>query len=120
MIDYILGFNNRANAKEDGPAASHFHIDTDAWQADHTQEVRVTRISTGNDVPPGFYVMISSSVPIAELLDHPALKIAIDRDKANARQAGAVLRTTLSNPVLQDVVINPVYAGADFPWGQFT
>jgi hypothetical protein len=66
---------------------------------------------------PGYFIFVSASQIIPALRDHPALQVAVDRDKMNARQAGMVVRNNITNTVLQDVKFEPVYAGMDPPWG---
>lgn len=116
-FDYVLRFANLATAKADAIAAADaLNVDASDFASDHAMQVAVTRISTGADVP-GFYVLISFPRAVPALLNHPALQVAIDRDRCKARLSGCIVRSTIGAQVLQDITISPVYMGSDFPWG---
>lgn len=117
QFDYVLGFADFATAKADAVAAAGgFNVDAQDWASDHAMSVTVTRISTGNPLA-GYFVLISMDRRVPALLNHTALRVAIDRTKCNARQAGCIMRSTVGAAVLQDLMISPVFAGSDFPWG---
>lgn len=65
----------------------------------------------------GFFVFVSADHVVPALRDHPALQVAVDRDKMNARQAGMVLKNNVTAPILQDMRFEPILAGMDPPWG---
>lgn len=65
----------------------------------------------------GYFVLISLPRLVPALRDNAAVQLVIDRDKANARQAGAIIRSTVGQAVLQDIRMSPVFAGSDFPFG---
>lgn len=116
QFDYVLGFADFATAKADAVAAGGFNVDVQDWASDHAMPVTVTRISTGNPIA-GYFVLISMDRRVPALLNHAALRVAIDRIKCNARQAGCIMRSTVGAAVLQDLMISPVYMGSDFLWG---
>lgn len=68
----------------------------------------------------GFFVLISLPRVVPALRDDAAVQVVIDRDKANAREAGAILKSTVGAAVLQDLRFSPVFAGADYPFGAWT
>jgi hypothetical protein len=63
--------------------------------------------------------MISLDHVVPALLNHAAVQLVVDRDMMNARQPGAVLKSTVGNVVLQDLRFGPVFAGMNPPWGNF-
>jgi hypothetical protein len=67
----------------------------------------------------GYFVMISLDHVVPALLNHAAVQLVVDRDMMNARQPGAVLKSTVGNVVLQDLRFSPVFAGMNPPWGNF-
>lgn len=116
QIDSILGYPDLATAKLDAVVvAQGFSVNLNDWTPEHAMVVIVKRVSTGVPLA-GVYVLISTSQSVPALLNDANLKIAIDRDKANARQPGFVLRQTVGG-ILQDVMVTPVYQGSDYPWG---
>jgi hypothetical protein len=118
QFDYILRFASFADLKADIQAAEHLSDDKLDFAADHAMRVGVTRISTGATLP-GFFVMISLPLNVAVLRNHSAIQLVINRDKCNARVSGCIVRSTVGATILQDIIISPVYAGSDFPWGGF-
>lgn len=133
MIDYFLRFTSRAEAKADPDIRAFHHalddrfddaqiiVNPDFWR--HSQDV-VTTDGEGNEVRThnyiaGFVICVSLDRVVQRLVDHPATQVVLDRDKANARQAGAVIYRAVSLAVLRDLRWSPVFAGADYPWGGF-
>src|SRR5581483_5730486 len=116
MIDSILKFPDEPTAM----AALTGHVIAGAWMMDHVVPVTVTRISTGLPIA-GFTVLIAltndQAAKLAFLRNHAAVQLVIDRDKAAARQAGAVIKSTVGGAILQDIVVSPAFAGSDYPWG---
>ena len=131
QIDVILKFADMATAKADFVVASHYDAVQDAFAGDRViPNVKVWRASQdvggtdgqGNPTVthtflPGYFVLISLPRVVPALRDHAAVQIVINRDKANARQAGMTLRKTVSDVVMQDLRFSPVFAGFDPPWG---
>ncbi len=131
QIDVVLKFADVATAKADAVVLSHYDAVQDAFAGDRViPNVKVWRTSqdvAGTDAQgnptvthtylPGFFVLISLPRVVPELRDHAAVQVVIDRDKANARQAGMILRKTVTNAVMQDLRWSPVFAGSDYPWG---
>lgn len=64
-----------------------------------------------------YFALISLTHRVAAIESDPALVLALDRDKMNARQAGFVLFSAYSNAILQDIRFQPVFLGMDVPWG---
>lgn len=125
QYDAVLRFASLAAAKADPVVQQYYDAIMDRYRDDLViPNLQVWRVSQDvGDVhtyDTGFCVLISAPRVIAAVRDHSALRFAVDRDKANARQAGAVLRLTVSNAVLQDTRFSPVFAGCDYPWGAWT
>jgi hypothetical protein len=68
----------------------------------------------------GYYVLVSLPRVVPALRDRAEVQFVYDRDKANARQSGAVLRSTVGPAVLQDIRFEPVFAGSDLPFGAWS
>lgn len=120
QFDYVLRFADTATARVDAQAMRHYLV-TDTipdWDHSHAMQVQVRRISTGVPIA-GFFVLISLDHAEPLLLNHTALQVAINRDKCNAHQSGCMIRSTLGATILQDMMISPVFAGSNFPWGGF-
>jgi hypothetical protein len=118
QVDCILRFNNEADALA---AVDLIEEKTeDGWSQDHVMSVTVTRISTGVPIA-GFFLWVSLTIEQAirwqRLRDNAAVQLVINRDKANAREAGAIIKSTVGAALLQDILIEPVYAGCDWPFG---
>ena len=129
QFDYVLQFANLAALKADATAAAAgLTSDQADFLRDRAMQVQVWRNSQdttdgqGNvthTLLPGLFILISLDRNIPALTNHAAVQLVINRDKCNARQAGCIVRSTVSNPVLQDIRIAPVFMGSDFPWGGF-
>lgn len=121
QIDVILKFDTEAAALAAQDLAE--EKGGEAWSEDHVMPVTVTRISTGA-VLPGYFLWVSltreQAVRWQRLRDNPAVQLVVDREKANAREAGAIIKRTVSVALLQDIQIEPVYAGCDWPFGGWT
>jgi hypothetical protein len=125
QIDYFLRFASRAAAKADAVAVLETALDeqgTRQWLHSHCVEVAVWRDSQDVDgvhtYLTGFFVLISLNRVVAALRDHSAVQLVVDRDKMNARQPGFVLAAGVSNAILQDIRISPIFAGMNPPWGE--
>jgi hypothetical protein len=55
--------------------------------------------------------------PPAALKNLAAVQVVLDRDKCNTRQTGCVVKSNVTNTVLQDIRMSPIFAGSDFPFG---
>lgn len=134
QIDAMFKFASAAEARADPVVQAYVRQDDNnqpIFRADVViPGVRVWRASAdtpGTDADgnhfvthtflPGYFIFVSASQVIPALRDHPALQVAVDRDKMNARQSGMVLRSTVNNTVLQDLRFEPIYAGMNPPWG---
>jgi cell division protein FtsI/penicillin-binding protein 2 len=121
VIDCILRYADEATALAALDIAED-RIDSE-WLADHVMPVTVRRISTGLPIA-GYFLWISVTIEQAQkwqrLRDLPALQLVINRAKLNAREPGAIIKSTVGAAVLQDIMIEPVYMGCDFPFGGWT
>lgn len=135
QIDVILRFASLAAAKADPVVQQHRDALADLFADDRViPNLKVWRASqdtTGTDPEgnptvthnylAGWYMLVSlesGRIPNA-LRDHAAVQVAINRDKANNRQTGAVIRSTVGAAVLQDLRFEPVFAGSDLPFGSW-
>lgn len=126
QYDCVLKFASRAAAKADAVAMMQTVLDDQGvrqWLFSNCVEVDVWRnsqdVGDAHTLLSGFFVLISLPQVVPALRDHAAVQLVVDRDKMNARQAGAVLATGLSNAILQDIRISPIFAGMNPPWGAF-
>lgn len=124
MIDYIFTFTDKATALADPTAVGHFTGTT--WNPDHVQEITVWRTSqdtvdgSSNIVHTplaGYWLWVAWPKQVNALTNHANLKVAIDRERLTKRLGSAIIKSNVSNAILQDVMISPVYMGCDFPWG---
>lgn len=133
QIDVVLKFASLAAAKADPVVQQHRDAIADLFAGDRViPNLKVWRASqdvAGADAEgnptvthnylAGWYMLVSlesGRVPNA-LRDHAAVQVAINRDKASARQVGAIIRSTVGAVVLQDIRFEPVFSGSDPPWG---
>jgi hypothetical protein len=134
QIDAMFKFASLAAAKAD-PVVQHYMALDDSQQAQFQLNIiipgvqvwRASQDVVGTDTDgnptvthtflPGYFIFVSADHIIPELRDHPALQVAVDRDKMNARQVGMVLKTNITNTLLQDLRFQPIYAGMNPPWG---
>lgn len=123
QIDYYLKFADEATAL----AALRKFTNRDEWPTDYcvpglqvwraSQDATDAEGNVTHKYLPGFFVLCSFTKEITALVNHAAVQVVLNRDKANARKAGGVVQSTLTNPVLQDIRISPVFAGSDNPYG---
>lgn len=118
MIDYILKFADEATAK----TALASRLIVNEWPLDHCiPDVKVWRASQDvggvHTFLTGFFIIVSLGGIMPALRDLAVVQVVIDRDLAKARQAGAVIKSNVSNAILQDLRFAPVFAGSDFPYG---
>lgn len=132
QCDAVLKFPDRATAMADAVVISQTYLDGQSvrqWLGQNVVECQIWRASQdtvdglGNPVHhplPGFFVLVSLPAVIPALLNHAAVQLVVDRDKMNAGQAGMVLKSGVSNAILQDIRISPIFAGMSPPWGALT
>ncbi len=126
QIDVVLKFASLAAAKADPVIQQHRDTVEDLFAEDRVipnmQVWRASQDVNGVHTPlSGWFLLISlesGRIPNA-LRDHASVQVVINRDKANARQAGAIIRSTVSQALLQDLRFQPVFAGSDYPWGNW-
>lgn len=125
QIDVMLKFASLAVAKADLIVQRYMALD-DAQQSQFAPDlvipdVKVWRASQDvngvHSYLSGYYILVSLPQVIPSLRDHPAVQVAVDRDKMNARQSGMILKSNVTNAVLQDLHFQPIYAGMEPPWG---
>ncbi len=135
MIDGIFKFTSLAAAKADPYVQTHMNALQTLFAEDRIipglQVWRASQDVVGTDAEghpmvthtylTGWFMLVSVSRPIPlALQNHSALQIGIDRDMANARTAGMVLKSNITNAILQDLRFSPVFSGSDYPWGNWT
>lgn len=128
MIDYILKFADEATAK--AALASRLKADDQGvtqWPTDYCLP-GITIWRTSQDVSDGqggfihtplvgFFILISLPNILPALRDLAVVQVVIDRELARTRTIGAVIKSNVTNAILQDIHFSPVYAGSDFPFG---
>lgn len=137
QIDAILQYSSLAAAEADPLVAAHSFVDPDTgqlvfrsenvipdvkvWKAsqDTTSIVNGVTVVTHTYLT-GYFILVSLPFIYVPLRDDPALIVAIDRDKANAGEPGAVLKSPISLAALQDYRIAPLFAGSSYPWGHWS
>lgn len=129
QFDAVLRFNTLAAAKADPDVQQHYNAILDFFAADRVARVDVWRASQDTVVPDGnggssivhsfmsgVFLLISMPRLVTSLRDNAAIQLVLNRDKMNAREAGFVVRSTISAGILQDIRFGPVFAGMDVPW----
>ena len=131
QIDVVLKFASLSAAKADPVVQKYRDEIEDLWAGDSViPNIKVWRVSqdihgTDSEGNPtvthtyqsGWFVLVSLPRIVNALRDHAAVQFAVDREKMNAREAGMVLRKTVSDAVLNDFRFEPVFAGMNPPWG---
>jgi hypothetical protein len=123
MIDYILKYANEAAAK----TALASRLNAGEWPTDYFLP-GITIWRDSQDVPDGqggfihtpltgFFILVSLPNVLPALRDLAAVQVVVDRDLAKARQPGAVIKSNVTNAILQDLRWSPILAGSDNPWG---
>lgn len=135
MIDGIFKFTDLTAAKSDPYVQSHMDQLHTLFMADRVipglQVWRASQDVIGTDAQgfpmvthtflTGWFVLVSVNRPIPSgLANHPALQVGIDVDLANSRTPGMILKNNIGGAILQDIRFSPVFAGRDFPWGNWT
>ena len=120
MIDYFFKFTNEAAALADAEGTA-FYRDG-AWNTDRViPDVKVWRASQDVDgvhtYLAGWFCIVSINREMPALLSHASLQLALSRGKLNRREAGGVLVRNVSLALLADIRFEPVFAGADYPFG---
>jgi len=128
QIDCVAKWTDKATAMADAQAVLQTSLDGQGvrqWLASNVMEIQPWRDSQdtldsdGNVVHhplSGYFVLISLDHVMPALRDEPAIQVCIDRDKMNAGQGGFVLKSNVSNAILQDIRFG-VFAGMNVPWG---
>lgn len=126
QIDVVLKFASLAAAKADPVVQQYRDVIDDLFNSDSViPDVKVWRASQdvngAHTFLSGYYLLVSltseQASKVSDLQNLTAVQFVVNRDKANARQAGAVIKANVSNAVLQDLRMQPVFAGSDYPWG---
>lgn len=124
MIDYFLKFTSETAART-GLKSYNRNQSVD-WEADDVmvRNVQVWRPSQDNpdgthNYLSGYYLLVCLSDVDQTALGFTQVQVVIDRDLASAGQPGAVVKSNLTQAVLQDIMFSPVPAGANYPWGNF-
>lgn len=97
-------------------------IEINVWR--HSQDT----VSTGPDGEElrihsyfsGAVFLVTWPRLIPALRDHPALQVVFNLDKCFTRQVGCVVRSNVSNTILQDLRFSPIVTlrgGENMPWG---
>lgn len=129
MIDHLLKFADQPTAKGDSDMQD--DLTAALWRFDMVlADVKVWRNSqdvAGTDAGgqpmvthsylAGFFVLVATETQIPKLVNHAAVQVVIDREKARTRTAGMIIKSTVGGVVLQDIRMSPIFAGADYPWG---
>lgn len=118
-IDIILEFENENAARAVfGGDGNGVVFDIDVW--------RVSENILGVPQPfSGYWVLVSgeSRFMPGVLKDYEETRLVINRTKANeinyVNQVGAVIKTTYSNEILQDIMFSPVPSGSNYPFGEW-
>lgn len=132
MIDSILNFASAQAAKDDPVLAAHMD-QLLAWRGSYViPNLKVWRVSqdvsgTVNGEPfvrhvyiPGWSLLIALPNAASALLNHANLRVTIDRDRAIARRGGQIIKANVTNTIMQDTRFEPIFMGADYPWGAWT
>jgi len=130
-FDSLLNFNSVQDAKADPVMQAHQDQLQDwigsyvlpnvlVWRA--SQDVTIGTDEAGNPIVThvsltGWNVLISLPQVASGLFNHPNLRFMIDRNAANAREIGMIVKANVTPTVMQDIRFSPVFAGADYPWG---
>lgn len=122
MYDYFLKFSDETTAKT--ALAQYLNPDGN-WPASYCiPGVQVWRVS--NDVVdgqgnvthtylPGFFIQVSLPVLVPALRDAAPVQVVINRDLGRTR--AAVIKSNVPLAVLNDMLWQPVFVGADNPFG---
>lgn len=132
MYDYLLRFPSRPDAVRDSAmqrdaladlfAMDHVVSDVRTWQANKDRQDgrdELGEVLVRHDYDQGYALLVSLPDLVPELRYHPATILVVERERANARAANAVIMTTLPPGHLRQLRFEPVPAGADYPWGNW-
>jgi hypothetical protein len=125
QYDAVLKYVSLAAALADPVVQQHYSLLNSAWFQDHViPDIKVWRASQDNpdgthNYLAGYFVLVSLPRLVVALRDDAAVQVVINRDLANAGMAGAIVRSTVGAVVLQDLRFEPVFAGSNYPWGQW-
>lgn len=135
MYDALLNFPSAAAARND-PVLSRHMDQLQAWQGSYVlPDVKAWRPSQDHSIGPdpmdpsipmiahtyraGWNLVISLPQIVPALLNHPNLIVMIDRDAALANRTGMIVKANVSQAAMQDTRWEPVFAGCDYPWGNW-
>jgi hypothetical protein len=127
MIDYILKFASEAAAK----TALSSRLKIGEWPLDYclpgitmwreSQDVAGTDVDGNPTIThtplTGYFIQASLDRVLPALRDLAAVQVVVDEELARARRPGAIIKSNVSNAILQDLRWSPVFAGRDNPWG---
>lgn len=127
MIDAVLSFPSAAAARNDPVLAAHLTT-LQSWVGSYVLPgIRLWRNSqdvAGTDADgnpkithtylPGWSILISRPNVVGALRNHANLQFMVDSD------AGTVIRATINQTVMQDIRMEPIFAGRNYPWGAWT
>lgn len=129
MIDSVLNFISAQAARNDPVLSAHLD-QLQAWRGSYViPGVRLWRasqdVTTVIDGTPsvlhsymsGWSILIALQGVAPGLLGHPNLQFMVDRERAAARSPGMIVRSNVTQAVMQDLRFEPVFAGSDYPWG---
>lgn len=127
QIDVILRFASLAAAKADASVRQHYDAIEDLFAGDRViPNIKVWRASqdvagTDGEGNPtvthtyltGWFVLVSLPRLVPALRDHAAVQVVINGE------TNEIIRKTVTNAVMQDLRFEPVFAGRDYPWGNW-
>lgn len=124
MIDYFFKFATEAVAIADAAGSIYYSVGDSQWNLYRViPGLQIWRNSLDvagvHTFLTGWYGVISLDSINNTLVNHAGLQLAIDREKSKAGQV-AIIRSNLTNAVLQDLRFQPVFAGSNYPFGNMT
>lgn len=126
MIDYFLKFNTEAEAitAAEGTVLGQYDGNSPpGWQWNthfvlpNVQAWRISQQDSPPNSPPtphyltGWFCLVSTERPNGELNNHPNLQFALNRE------GPPYVRINKIGAVLQDVAVQPIFAGSHYPIG---
>lgn len=130
MIDCVLKFTSEAAAiaalPDDAPRGwllDHCIAGITVWRKSQEVVGQITdpilglRSTTTITPLAGFFVLVAMNSLRPAVINLAQVQFAADRDMAAARIPGMVVKSNLTNTVLQDIRVAPLFAGMDWPFG---
>lgn len=105
MIDYLMKFDNEAQAISD-PVVSAYRTE-DNWRGDVCIPGATVRQVSTDTLLPFWYVTISCDTASEELQQHEGCVLAVDWD------AGEIVHSSIPRDQIADYQVSPVFAGRD-------